>query len=496
MKSPLVKIGEWLPDQPENNNPGATNIQNVLVQGENYKPAKSFQETSGAVSTDSRVFGEFSFVDNAGTVHNFVGTQHKIYTQAGSTWADVSSTSGYTTPDDGQWKFCSFGQRVIATNFADPIQNYLVGSTIATFTQLSTSAPKARDIATVNNFVIASYIDDGTIRPNRQQWCAFEDPTDWTNTSISNNQADFQDLEGDGGANTRTIEAQNYATVIQERAIWRQEYVGYPDIFQFTKAEQNRGTNAQNSVVSDGVLIYYYSDNGFMVFDGTKSTPIGQNKIDRYFANRLDKNYLDRIKGAVDPVNKLIAWAYPAIGNNLGNPTDVICYHWVEGKWSNFQVSLESIATLYTSGYTLESLGLVYPVLENVPFSFDSRVWSGGNRTLGGFSTNHKLGFFDGPNLAATLETSETALNPGGRAFVSSVLPVTDSANVTATIKSRKRQFDDLTLSPVSIMDTNTNEIPFRVDDRYHRVALNISAGSTWSLVQGVEFNARASGRI
>ena len=54
--SDLVRIGEWLPDRPENNNPGANNVENVLVEGESYKPFKSHATTTNAISTATRVF--------------------------------------------------------------------------------------------------------------------------------------------------------------------------------------------------------------------------------------------------------------------------------------------------------------------------------------------------------------------------------------------------------------------------------------------------------
>ena len=43
--SDLIRIGEWLPDQPDTNNPGSNNVENVTVQGEDYKPFKAFGAT-------------------------------------------------------------------------------------------------------------------------------------------------------------------------------------------------------------------------------------------------------------------------------------------------------------------------------------------------------------------------------------------------------------------------------------------------------------------
>ena len=77
--TPLVRIGEWLPDRPENNNPGANDIRNVIVEGESYKPFKNFAATTNAVSTATRVFGAFSFIDDEGNVVNFAGDQFELF---------------------------------------------------------------------------------------------------------------------------------------------------------------------------------------------------------------------------------------------------------------------------------------------------------------------------------------------------------------------------------------------------------------------------------
>lgn len=492
--SDLIKFGEWLPDKPETNNPGAINVENVIVEGEDYKPFKTFQSVTNAVSTASRIFGAYSFIDDEGTVTNFAGNQNELFNQSGSSWLDVSKPSTasntYNTASDGQWRFTAFGQRVIATNLADEIQSFIAGTSTG-FSNLSTSAPKAKDIAVINNFLVAVHTDDGTIRPNRVQWSALENPTDWSTSAVT--LSDFQDLEDDGGFNQRIVPTQNYGVIVRENSIVRMEFIGSPAIFQFTIAEEKRGTKAINSVVTDGVTVYYLSDNGFFAFDGTRSIPIGDNKIDRFFLAKLDENQLHLVKGAVDPVEKYIAWAYKDASKS-GNVTDIIFYHWTENRWSQATENLDIIESMHSAGITLDGLDAESTSLDALAFSLDSRVWQGGKLTLGAFSTDHKLGFFDGANKKVVLESGEAAINPGGRAYVSSVLPVTDSTAVDGIIKSRTNQFGSLTTSSSASFNSATNEIPFRVDASFHRVELTIAAGSTWELVQGFRFRSRPTG--
>jgi len=304
-----LPIGEWLPDRGDNNNPGSNNVENVLVEGESYKPFKTFQTQSGVVSTATRIFGAYSFIDKDGNVENFAGNQFELFNQVGSTWRNVSisstSTNTYATASDQQWRFTAFGQRIIATNLADEIQSFVTGTSTA-FSVLSTAAPKARDAAVLNNFLVVVNTDDGTLRPNRVQWSALDDPTDWSTSAVT--LSDFQELEDDGGANQRIIPTQNYGIIVREQSIVRMEFIGAPGIFQFTTAESNRGTKAMNSVVSDGVIVYYLAEDGFFAFDGTRSIPIGDNKIDRFFLDKLDETRLELVKAAVNPAEKFIVW--------------------------------------------------------------------------------------------------------------------------------------------------------------------------------------------
>lgn len=492
--SPLIRIGEWLPDQPDNNNPGSPNINNVICQGDDYIPFKNFNDSSNAVSTGDRVFGAYSIINSGGNVFNFAGDQNELYRLSGSSWVNVSksstATNTYNTASDGQWRFTSYGDRVIATNLADDIQSFVTGTSTG-FSDLSTAAPKAKDAAVLNNFLVVVHTDDGTIRPNRVQWSALDDPTNWS--TAASTLSDYQDLQEAGGFNQRIVTTQNYGVIVRERSLVRMEFIGSPGIFQFTTAEENRGTKALNSVVSDGTYVYYLDENGFFLFDGTRSTPIGNNKVDKYFLNNIDENLLYRIKGAINPVEKYISWAYP-VNDNSETLTKLINYHWPENRWSQADVNLDNIETMFTSGLTLEQLSLEYSNIETVPFSFDSRVWSGGKATLAGFSTSHKLGFFEGTNKKAVLESGEAKLNISGRARVSSILPVTDSTGITARVKSRKNQNSSLTNSSSATYNTATNEIPFNVDNVYHRVEMCIAENSTWDIIQGFHFRYRDSG--
>src|SRR5579864_4737594 len=139
-RMPFVPFGEWLPDQPDFNNPGASTIKNVVpLTKQSYGPMPTPQVYSGALT--ARCQGAYGFLDASGAAHIFAGDATKLYQlTAGSApnFSDISRASGgaYATgsmidplmPTAPSWCFTSFGERIIATNYADDVQTFLVGT--------------------------------------------------------------------------------------------------------------------------------------------------------------------------------------------------------------------------------------------------------------------------------------------------------------------------------------------------------------------------------
>ena len=208
---PFIPFGEWLPDQPDFNNPGAATIQNVIPRTkDSYGPMPTPQVYSGALT--ARCQGSFAYLDDSQAAHVFAGDATKLYQLTAGTapnFSDVSRAVGgaYTTgspitplvPLAPSWSMTAFGKRIIATNYSDDPQTFLVG-TDTNFSRLSTGAPKARFAATVRDFLMLANTNDGTFgtQVRRLWWSAIGDPTSWPTpgsaTAISV-ESDYQDLE-------------------------------------------------------------------------------------------------------------------------------------------------------------------------------------------------------------------------------------------------------------------------------------------------------------
>jgi len=86
-----LPFGEWLPDQPEHNNPGATIATNVYHAQSSYKPVKGLVDYSGTSNVTKNAKGAGSFRDNTNTVFTFVATKETIYKLTSGTFSEIGA---------------------------------------------------------------------------------------------------------------------------------------------------------------------------------------------------------------------------------------------------------------------------------------------------------------------------------------------------------------------------------------------------------------------
>jgi hypothetical protein len=489
-----IPFGEWLPDLPDYQNPGVTVAKNVIPAGQSYQSMPSQVIYSNALT--ARCQGAFSTKDADGNTVNFAGDATKLYRMASTAYADVSKVGGYTIGSDEQWYWTRFNSLLLATNINDPIQKFTVNSSTI-FADLSVGAPKARYIATSGSFVIAGNTYDaidGNV-PERIRWCALGDPTDWTVSAVT--QADYEDLDISKGWVMQLVGGE-YIVVFQERAITRLDYTGSPGIFQIRQIEGNHGTLIPGSVVRSGNLIFYIGLDGFYVFDGNQSISIGANKVDKTFWAEVDTSYFSRVTATAHPDAQLIVWAIPVTGNTMGRTNRFYIYNYspnAQNRWTIVDgIDIELIYTSLSEGYTLDSMDAIYPNIDTMLFSLDSRILTGENYILSGFDSNHKQINFTGAAMDAVIETQEFQVFPGNRAEVSVVRPIVDgSGTVTMQMGTRDIHSESVTYDSVSAVDS-IGECQMRSNARYHRARVNITGG--FNDAQGIEIiEAAKAGR-
>lgn len=487
--SDVVPVGEWLPDQTSFNNAGAVEIKNAVPYGTGYAPVRALFASSAGV--DGVVLGAFTALDRLGSPHYFIGTATKLYKLTSGAWVDVTRSSGdYATADGERWVFTQYGDNVIASNYTDETQIF----DIAVDTEFDdlTGAPQARVLAVVNNFVATGNTFDATDdeQPTRVRWSGFDNVTQWT-PSVST-QSDQQDLPV-GGPVKAIIGYDNYAIVFQTNSIRRMEYIGGSDIFSFTEIEPNRGCFISGTVAHIGQMAFYYGEDGFFMFTGGQSVPIGHRKVDRWFAGDADFSKQHKFFSVIDPRAKSYLLSYVSNESPDGNPDKVLVYHWVENRFSYFQQSMQVLFPSYSRNIDMDTtIDTDDTSIDSNAPSLDSTEYKGGRPLINAITTTGAIGSFSGNILTATIETTEVQLNPQGRALVQEIQLVTDASSVLTSLKTRDKLSETEVEGNSVALNQYTGTACVRKDAKYHRARMVVS--ETWSFIDGVKLAWRPTG--
>jgi len=375
--------------------------------------------------------GSFSTSNHANTVFNFLGGATKLYKLAQSTTAgaitvaDVSRTTGGAYSATGTWEFAEFGDLIVACNVNDATQKFSK-STGTNFQPLGGGSPQANHIDVVLDFLVMGDVYSGSTRyPARVQWCAFNNAANWTVDATT--QADYQDLPDDGGVVQKVVGG-DYGYVFQERCIWQMTYAGTPIIFQFDKVSNGVGCYAPGSVVKHEDMVFFLAADGFYVLQGGKLTNIGENQVNRQFFSELLITSKHLMRAAVDPLQKVVLWAYPD-NQSGGNIRRALAYNWKTGRWSvltaaSFPVAMNGFLSWINSSPITGNANQPLVTANKVPNMYQVPR----QKALFGWGANGALYAFKG-NYAAGKIATEHYIPSGDLMDLESVRLVADSTS-------------------------------------------------------------------
>ena len=492
-----VPFGEWLPDFPPLENPGATVATNVLPAEGGYISFPSL--TTYSTSLGSQCKGAVVARDTSGAYWNYAGDASALYALSATSWAtrnrSASAGGAYAVATEDYWEFTQFGTQLLAVNgFTDNPQAITVGA--AAFTNLSGGPPKAKHITSIRDFVVMGNVSaTAGFAPQQVRWSAINNAASWTPDAAT--LADFQELPGDGGWIQKIVGGE-YGTVFQERAIWRMTFVGSPLVFQFDRIHTNIGAFAPQSVIAYRNFVFFLAEQGFCMFDGSNVVPIGAKKVDRTFFADIDFNYIYRIQSAIDPIRRIVAWAYPSSNNIGGNPDRILIYHWATERWSRIEgLNIEFLFSNKSPATALDSLDTLFSSVDAATPSFDASIWAGGTSLFSTFNNSHRLANFNGSAMAATVETPELQFNKevDGLTYITEVKPVLHGvgASVKATILARNVLTQSASAT-VAASPTSAGFVQVRSSARYHRFRLETTSATSFETLQGVDIKIQADG--
>mgnify|MGYP000678136088 CR=1 FL=1 len=480
-----LELGEWLPDLPPLENPGALIAKNVISEMKSYRSLNSLAAFTSALT--EVCVGAIWFQASDNTVLNFAGDASRLYRlDGGVTWTNVSQAGNYTNV--ANWEFAKFGDRAIAVAAGEDAQYYDAGVS-SLFADLGGSPPVAARIAVIRDFIVLGDLE--AFGPNFVAWSGFNSSELWTPSRAT--QSDRQELFGRGGRVQKIVPGE-YGVIVQEHSIHRMDYVGPPVIFQFDEVERGRGTPAPNSVVWTGNLVFYLGHDGFYLFNGQSSAPIGADRVNRWFAQNADVSGLSSMRGAVDRQNRLVLWAFRSSASLLYNDR-LIIFNWSTNRWSYAEIDTEVLAEFVSSGFSLDQLDTPLPGgIDTDSIAVDSAAFKGGALGLQAFNTSHESATFSGAALVAEIDTAEYRGSNGRRLYTNAQRPIVDGSSateVTVALGRRDDQKDNVVFGTAQATNRN-GQTRIRRNARYHRYRLSISGG--FNHAHGLEVDQREAG--
>jgi hypothetical protein len=478
----MIDLGAWLPDLPSVRAPHLRVASGCLPMAEGYEPFPALAVSSDALG--SACIGAVTARDMDQAIHVYAGTSAKLYELEGFNWTDRSKSGGYgPAGDNARWRFTTYGDRLIATNGLDAIQ-YIDMSTAATaFANLAGSPPSAELVASFGEFVVLGSLGTSGMSI---KWSGFGDSEEWT---PGTNQSDEQEF-ADGGRLTG-LAGLDVLYIFQEKCIRRMTYVGGVTIMQIDKLVDGIGCVEPQSLIQFGTNFFFLSEDGYYMFDGAQAVPIGAGRFDRWFLNNSQRAYWPKMSAAVNPQRKLVCWAFASTSS--GGPNDkVLFYNWIAQKASYVDCSVEIIIGAASLGVSPDDLTTTD--VDSMTVSFDDPIFLGGTSYFAGINTDHMMGSFSGPNVAATFETGDYPLGGLGRASVEWFRPITDATMATIAGAGAMKPGDSPTYQ-AAVTQQASGRCPQRgVNGNFVRAKMQIPDSAAWSYAEAIDLKVKAAG--
>lgn len=472
-------FGPLAPDRnPRLNDEALRVADGVYPSVDGYRPVGQWAQLFTALP--AAVKGGASFISPQGTSSIVAGTATTLYKAHSGGWTQLAT--GYSTQSAQRWRFAQFGGMAIATNGADPMQKInLENMIVAT---LGGFPPKFEALAVIKGFLVGTVMDGDVMTI---AWSGAYNAESW---EFGYNQSDYYTLPTGGRVNG--ILGGEYGLILQRNRLVRLDYVGGNLIFDPNEVSSNIGCVSVHSVAQEGNLGFFYSDEGFMMWDGAQVVPIGREWVDAEFRTAYSTNSWKDASTAIDPIRGIVMWS-------MGNK--IYAYDWSLKKWSTITYVAPIIFGGVTKGLHIDeqdpAVGATDDNIDGAALSsLDADTFVGGDPRLYAFSTGNALGVFTGTPMAATLTLNDIEMFPGQRADVWSVRPDIDcTSGLTVTLTGKTRLADAGTAYSSTTLQTS-GDMPIRASGRYLRPNIAIAAGTTWTHAKGLNLvGQRGAGR-
>jgi hypothetical protein len=343
-----------------------TGTQNVVVRDGTLVNRPGLAQFN-ATAVGGRPMGGALFETGA-SKFTVIGTTTKLkkLNAASSGYDDLTGTTAPTGSSDDPWRFVVFPtstDNLIGTNKANTPQTW--DGVAATFSDLGGSPPRAGDITVAaNRVILADTVESGVAKQYRVRWSGFNNHASW-------DSLDFADLSdtSDVMVGCRALSRVAFA-VYKAHSQW----VGLAQTgqfpFKFELQDLKPGPVGPAAiVVAEGRHYYLAVDGSIYVFDGIRTTHVGD-PIRRFLLGNFNFSQPRRCFGYYSRRDRDIYWWFtppgtddPAMGISLQIDTGRFFPHvFRKASSCGFEGSLVSTVTWDGLGaFTWDNIAGTYP---------------------------------------------------------------------------------------------------------------------------------------
>ena len=337
-----------MPDQNPVGAPGLIDVSNAIPSSAGYSSFPGSIDVAGPSAIVGAVRAAHSGRTELGNLFTaiFEATsppKFKVLWGSGD-WKDApgagSEISGGS--EDSRPTIMTYGDRIIIIG-SDIMPSSVDTSSGApgdeTLSPISGNAPYANAGAIFKEFLVLGGVrgrgsNNYAKASAGVHWSAIGNPTNWPiigTAAAINVQSDIQLLEdGSGGEIMDVVATEDWCAILRERQVYRMDYVGGTSIMSFRMLDASRGCNTKCSAIAVGKVVYFPSEEGFMACDGSRVYPVGQDRVDKFWRERVNTTKTrNNVFASYSPQMESIFWTVP--GSNHGK--DIIGYRPALDKW-------------------------------------------------------------------------------------------------------------------------------------------------------------------
>jgi hypothetical protein len=441
----------------------------------------------GSAALAAECLGAFQGQKLDASTRIIAGTSTKIYELTGTTWGDVTRSSGGNyNLGTNRWSFCQFGDYTLAANLATVLQ----ASASSNFANVS-GGPQAAIIEDVltsgGGFVFAA-----NLSTNADAWIcsALNDHTSWT-PSTATQCTTGRLISGDGPIIAGRRFGTEQIVLYKQRSMFVGFYVGVEGGTWRFREIPKIGCVGLDAVANLGNYHVFVAPDDIYVFDGNQPVSIAQGVVRDYFVASLNSQQSHRTIVRYDEDRQLV-WIFYPDQSSSGQPNATLVWSPTTRQWGKSDRSVEAVL-FYAPG--IVTFDTDTGTFDESTDTFDSDT--SGTRALSIIDSTHTMQLLTG----AALDSSFTLHDIGSASAVTSIvelrlqyetLPTAASVTTTKSMQAGAAFTTGTTVSAADIPSGALNRFNPRQTSRWHRSRFDFAGPPA---VIGYEAQLRQVGR-